>query len=236
MSARKSRMPFLRFSRVGLNLNPLPDFDFAQIFLVFIVLLFSLTVHEAAHAWTADSLGDSTPRLQGRLSLNPLVHVDPVGTLLLPLVAMVTNLPVIGWAKPVMVNVNKLRHKRRDYVLVAAAGPASNLLLAVVAALLLKLIPISPVAHGETNITVPIASMLGRALYLNVFLCVFNLIPIPPLDGGNVIGGLLPAQLGRRFDAIVRPYGFILLLALVLSRGFDVLIIRPSTYLVSWLQ
>jgi|SRR5580765_962888 Zn-dependent protease len=229
-------MPFLRFSRVGLNLNPLPDFDFAQIFLVFIVLLFSLTVHEAAHAWTADSLGDSTPRLQGRLSLNPLVHVDPVGTLLLPLVAMVTNLPVIGWAKPVMVNVNKLRHKRRDYVLVAAAGPASNLLLAVVAALLLKLIPISPVAHGETNITVPIASMLGRALYLNVFLCVFNLIPIPPLDGGNVIGGLLPAQLGRRFDAIVRPYGFILLLALVLSRGFDVLIIRPSTYLVSWLQ
>jgi Zn-dependent protease len=229
-------MPFLRFSRVGLNLNPLPDFDFAQIFLVFIVLLFSLTVHEAAHAWTADSLGDSTPRLQGRLSLNPLVHVDPVGTLLLPLVAMVTNLPVIGWAKPVMVNVNKLRHKRRDYVLVAAAGPASNLLLAVVAALMLKLIPISPVAHGETNITVPIASMLGRALYLNVFLCVFNLIPIPPLDGGNVIGGLLPAQLGRRFDAIVRPYGFILLLALVLSRGFDVLIIRPSTYLVSWLQ
>jgi Zn-dependent protease len=229
-------MPFLRFSRVGLNLNPLPDFDFAQIFLVFIVLLFSLTVHEAAHAWTADALGDSTPRLQGRLSLNPLVHVDPVGTLLLPLVAMVTNLPVIGWAKPVMVNVNKLRHKRRDYVLVAAAGPASNLLLAVVAALILKLIPISPVAHGETNITVPIASMLGRALYLNVFLCVFNLIPIPPLDGGNVIGGLLPAQLGRRFDAIVRPYGFILLLALVLSRGFDVLIIRPSTYLVSWLQ
>ena len=229
-------MPFLRFSRVGLNLNPLPDFDFAQIFLVFIVLLFSLTVHEAAHAWTADCLGDSTPRLQGRLSLNPLVHLDPIGTLLLPLVAMVTNLPVIGWAKPVMVNVNGLRHKRRDYILVAAAGPASNLLLAVFAALILKLIPISPVAHGETNITVPIASMLGRALYLNVFLCVFNLIPIPPLDGGNVIGGLLPARLGRRFDAIVRPYGFILLLALVLSRGFDVLIIRPSTYLVSWLQ
>ena len=214
----------------------MPDFDFAQIFLVFIVLLFSLTVHEAAHAWTADRLGDSTPRLQGRLSLNPLVHIDPIGTLLLPLVAMVTNIPVIGWAKPVMVNVNRLRHTRRDFVLVAAAGPASNLLIAVGAALVLKLLPISPVAHGEANITVPIASMLSRALYLNVFLCVFNLIPIPPLDGGNVIGGLLPSGIGRRFDAIVRPYGFIILLALMLSRGFDVLIIRPSTYLVSWLQ
>src|SRR6266496_3538015 len=131
-------MPFLRFSRVGRNLYSLPDFDFAQIFLVFIVLLFSLTVHEAAHAWTADALGDPTARMLGRVSFNPLVHADPIGTILFPLLAMVANVPLIGWAKPVPVNVHKLRHTRRDYVLVAAAGPASNLALAVIAALVLR--------------------------------------------------------------------------------------------------
>jgi Zn-dependent protease len=214
----------------------LPDFDFAQIFLVFVVLLFSLTVHEAAHAWSADRLGDPTARLLGRVSLNPLVHIDPIGTVLFPLLAIVAGVPVIGWAKPVPVNVQKLRHTRRDYVLVAAAGPASNLTLAVIAALILKLIPVSPVTLGEPNVTVPIASMLSRALYINVLLAVFNMIPIPPLDGGNVIGGLLPRPLAQRYDALIRPYGFILLYALMLTRGLDYLIGRPSTLLLSWLQ
>jgi Zn-dependent protease len=214
----------------------LPDFDFAQIFLVFIVLLFSLTVHEAAHAWTADALGDPTARLLGRVSLNPVVHVDPIGTILFPLLAIVAGVPLIGWAKPVPVNVQKLRHTRRDYVLVAAAGPASNLTLAVIAALMLRLIPVTPVTLGEPNITVPIASMLSRALYINVLLAVFNMIPIPPLDGGNVIGGLLPRPLAYRFDSLIRPYGFILLYALMLTRGLDYLIGRPSSLLLSWLQ
>ena len=214
----------------------MPDFDFAQIFLVFIVLLFSLTVHEAAHAWTADRLGDPTARLLGRVSLNPLVHIDFIGTVVFPLLAIVSGVPVIGWAKPVPVNVQKLRHARRDYVLVAAAGPMSNLTLAVIAALILKLLPVSPVTLGEANITVPIASMLSRALYLNVLLAVFNMIPIPPLDGGNVIGGLLPRALAYRFDSLIRPYGFILLYALMLTRGLDYLIGRPSTLLLSWLQ
>ena len=217
-------------------MTPLPDLDFAQIFLVFIVLLFSLTVHEAAHAWAADRLGDSTARSRGRVSLNPLVHIDPIGTLLFPLLAIVAGVPVIGWAKPVPVNVQKLRRTRRDYVLVAAAGPASNLTLAVIAALILKLLPVSPVTLGEANVTVPIASMLSRALYLNVLLAVFNMIPIPPLDGGNVIGGLLPRALAYRFDSLIRPYGFILLYALMLTRGLDYLIGRPSTLLLSWLQ
>jgi len=214
----------------------LPDIDFAQVFILFIVLLFSLTVHEAAHAWTADMLGDPTARILGRVSLNPLVHIDPIGTVVFPLLAIVAGVPLIGWAKPVPVNVTKLRHHRRDYVLVAAAGPASNLVIAIVAALVLKVLPVSPVTLGEPNITVPIASILSRALFLNVLLAVFNMIPIPPLDGGNVIGGLLPRPLAYRYDSLIRPYGFILLYALMLTRGLDYLIGRPSSMLLSWLQ
>jgi Zn-dependent protease len=214
----------------------LPGFDFAQILLLFIVLLFSLTVHEAAHAWTADRLGDSTARRLGRVSLNPIVHIDPIGTLLFPALALFAGVPVIGWAKPVPVSVQQLRHKRRDYVLVAAAGPASNLLLAILAAMMLKLVPVSPMRLGELNATVPIASMLAAALQLNVLLAVFNMIPIPPLDGGNVLGGLLPRSVAYRFDSLIRPYGFILLYALMLTGGLSYLIRRPSTLLLSWLQ
>ena len=214
----------------------MPDIDFAQVFILFIVLLFSLTVHEAAHAWTADRLGDPTARILGRVSLNPIVHIDPIGTVVFPLLAIVAGVPLIGWAKPVPVNVTRLRHHRRDYVLVAAAGPASNLTIAIVAAVLLKIIPVSPFTLGEANITAPVASILSRALFINVLLAVFNMIPIPPLDGGNVIGGLLPRPLAYRFDSLIRPYGFILLYALMLTRGLDYLIGRPSTLLLSWLQ
>jgi Zn-dependent protease len=214
----------------------LPDIDFAQVFLVFIVLLFSLTVHEAAHAWSAERLGDPTARILGRVSLNPIVHVDPIGTILFPLLAIVAGVPVIGWAKPVPVNVQKLRHTRRDYVLVAAAGPVSNLALAILAALILKLMHVSPFISGEANVSVPVAKMLTAALRLNVLLAIFNMIPIPPLDGGNVIGGLLPGPLARRFDALIRPYGFILLYALMLTRGLDYVLLPPFSLLLSWLS
>ena len=214
----------------------MPDIDFPRIFIVFVVLLFSLTIHEAAHAWTADRLGDPTARQLGRISLNPLVHIDPIGTILFPLLAMVTGVPLLGWAKPVPVNVRQLRHMRRDYVFVAAAGPASNLVLATIAAVVLRVLPVSPMTIGEANVSVPMASLFSAALQINVLLAVFNMIPIPPLDGGNVIGGLLPRALANRFDSLIRPYGFLLLYALMLTGGLGYLIGPPRNLLLSILQ
>ena len=211
------------------------DIDVAQIFIAFIVLLFSLTVHESAHAWTANRLGDPTARELGRISLNPIVHADLIGTVVFPLLALVGGVPLIGWAKPVPVNVRRLGHPRRDYMLVAAAGPASNLLLAFGAALLIRLVPVSPVMLGEPNVSAPIASLLTRAIQLNVLLAVFNMIPIPPLDGGNVLGGLLPRRLLGSFNA-VRPYGILILYVLMFTGRLQYLIVPPSRLLVSWLQ
>jgi Zn-dependent protease len=210
------------------------DINFAQVFIAFIVLLFSLTVHESAHAWTADRLGDPTARLLGRVSLNPIVHADLIGTVFFPLLAIVGGVPVIGWAKPVPVNIRKLRHPRRDYVLVAAAGPASNLIMALGAAVLLLFVPVSPVTLGEPNVSAPIASLLSRAVQLNLLLAVFNLLPIPPLDGGNVLSGLLPDRLAMSFNRI-RPYGFLLLYALMLTGGLEHLVVPPYRLLFSWL-
>jgi Zn-dependent protease len=210
------------------------DIDIAQVFIIFIVLLFSLTVHETAHAWTADRLGDPTARLLGRVSLNPVVHADLIGTVIFPILALVSGLSLIGWAKPVPVNIRRLRHPRRDYMLVAAAGPASNLALAIVAAILLHLVPVAPVTLGEPNVSAPVASLLSRAVQLNVLLARFNMSPIPPLDGGNVLAGLLPIRFASVFN-MVRPYGFILLYVLMFQGWLWDIIGPPSSMLVAWL-
>jgi len=211
------------------------DINLAQVFIAFIVLLFSLTVHEMAHAWTADRFGDPTARLLGRVSLNPMVHADPIGTILFPLIALISNAPLIGWAKPVPVNTRQLRNPRRDYILVAAAGPASNLLIAIAAANVLAVLPISPHNLEDTvNVSAPAATIFSQLIRLNVLLAVFNMIPIPPLDGGNVLAGLLPPSLSALFNQL-RPYGFLLLYALILTHGFEMIVYPPYRLIMSWL-
>jgi Zn-dependent protease len=185
------------------------------------VILISLTIHEAAHAWTADRLGDRTARMLGRVSLNPIVHIDPIGTLLLPIIATISNLPLIGWAKPVPVNVRNLRHPRRDFMIVAAAGPISNLLQAVVIALILRVL----LAAGVHQPLV--LSVMGEAVVVNLMLAFFNLIPVPPLDGGNVALGLLPPRLATQF-AQVSQWGFIILYVLMYTGIASAFIIPPT--------
>jgi Zn-dependent protease len=198
------------------------NFDPLAAAIGFGILLISLTIHEAAHAWTADRLGDPTARLLGRVSLNPLVHIDWIGTVLLPIIAAVSNLPLIGWAKPVPVDTRRLKHPRRDFMLVAAAGPISNLLQAIAWALVLRLIAAAP--DGDA------AYFLQRAVIINLLLMFFNLIPIPPLDGGNVLLGLLPPQLARTYGQL-RQYGFLILYALMLSGYASRLILPPTAFL-----
>jgi Zn-dependent protease len=215
----------------------LVDINFGQVFISFLVLVFSLTVHECAHAWTADRLGDPTARALGRVSLNPVVHADPIGTLLFPLVGMLTGAPIIGWAKPVPVSTWRFERPRQGYLMVAAAGPLSNLSLALVAAVALRLLPAAAFAPGATagaSVLAPIASIVWSALTINLLLAVFNLLPIPPLDGGSVLAGLLPERLAAGLDRL-RPYGFLLLYALLLSGGFSVVVGTPYRYLLSWL-
>jgi Zn-dependent protease len=209
----------------------LPNIDLvAQVVVVFLALLFSLTVHEAAHAWSSSRLGDDTARTLGRVSLNPLVHIDPIGTVLFPLIALFTSVPVLGWAKPVPVNIRNLHGNwRRKYMAIAAAGPASNLVLALAAAALLAALPVSGGDPGGTALTVgaPVRAMLRAGVILNVSLAIFNMLPIPPLDGGNVASGLLTGSAARAFDSL-RPYGFFILYALMFS-GLLYRILTPLT-------
>ena len=204
--------------------GPLPPLDYVQILTGFLVLLLSLTVHEAAHAWSADQLGDSTARRLGRLSLNPAVHVDPIGTILFPIISLATNLPLIGWAKPVPVNTLALRpHWRQKFMVIAAAGPASNVVLAVIAAVLVRVVPSGPVSAA-----------LESAVFVNVLLAVFNMVPVPPLDGGNVLSGMLIGSMADTFDKL-RPWGFVILYALMLSGVLWTIVAPPASLLVSWL-
>ena len=196
--------------------------ELSSILIGFGIVIVALTIHEAAHAWTADRLGDPTARLLGRVSLNPIVHIDPIGTILLPLLAMFSGLPILGWAKPVPVNISRLRHHRRDFMIVAAAGPASNILQAFVIAGVFRVL-------YDPSASDLLPAILKDAVTTNLILAFFNLIPIPPLDGGNVLAGLVPESAARVIDQF-RQFGFIALYALMLSGILTELIMPPTVF------
>ena len=205
-----------------------------QILIAFVVLIASLSVHEAAHAWAADRLGDATARMLGRLSLNPVVHVDPIGTILFPLISMVSGTALlIGWAKPVPVNVHALgRDWRRKFMLIAAAGPISNLCMATACAVALRLLIPSEAALTTAGSTV--SALLYQMVTMNILLAVFNMIPIPPLDGGNVLAGLLTGPAANAFDRL-RPYGFLILYVLLFTGTLFAIIAPAEIFLQQWL-
>ena len=187
----------------------------AQLIAVAIIpTLFAIVVHEVAHGWVAFRLGDDTAYQMGRLTLNPLKHIDPIGTILVPLVLILTVGFAFGWAKPVPVNFNRLHNPRRDTALVAVAGPASNLLMAIGWAVIVKLASLLP--NNLTALTLPLIYMGMFGMIINAILMAFNLIPIPPTDGGRIAISLLPPRIGYQLSRL-EPYGLLIILLLLLS-------------------
>jgi Zn-dependent protease len=186
-------------------------------------VLFAITLHEVAHGWVAKKLGDRTAEKMGRLSLNPLHHVDPVGTLLIPGVLLALQTGVIfGWAKPVPVDFGRLRKPRRDMVLVAVAGPVANLIMALFWVLIIRL----AILVEAEFFTVPMALMGQRGIHINLLLMIINLLPIPPLDGGRIAVGLLPPRLGDKY-AKIEPYGFFILLIFIFTPLLSIFLNPP---------
>ncbi len=182
-------------------------------------VLLAIVLHEVAHGWVADKLGDDTARWMGRLTLNPIKHIDPIGTIVIPLALLVMGAPFLfGYAKPVPVNFNKLRNPKRDMIWVALAGPLTNLALAFASALLLWFAIQLPASFSW--FTQPLALMCQASIIINIVLCIFNLLPIPPLDGGRVAVGLLPGPLAYQLSRI-EPYGFFIIVGLLMLGVFQ---------------
>jgi Zn-dependent protease len=177
-----------------------------------IPILFAITVHEVAHGWVARQFGDRTAEMLGRLSLNPIKHIDPIGTVAVPLLMLWIGGFLFGWAKPVPVSFRNLRHPKRDMIFVALAGPGANLFMAFAWALLLQVFKALAPTLGSAAFFFVQMSKIG--IFFNILLMIFNLLPIPPLDGGRVLRGLVPETIGRQLDALER-YGLIIVVGLI---------------------
>ncbi len=207
-----------------------------QIAIWFVVFLLSLTVHECAHAWAAERSGDSTGRYLGRVTLNPIPHIDIFGTIIFPLVAITTGGWMFGWAKPVPFNSLNLRDRRIGEIAIALAGPVSNLMLVAIFVILYKILfrstLVSPEAFGDLE--QPIGMTLAIGISLNIILAVFNLIPVPPLDGHHVLRNLLPDSLAEVYNQVPPMVGFIVLFLMV-SLGITSYLTAPIFNLVDWI-
>ena len=181
-------------------------------------ILIAITFHETAHGFVANRLGDPTARLMGRLTLNPLAHIDMVGTIIMPAMLLILSNGqfVFGYAKPVPINPSNFNNPKKDMAMSAAAGPISNISLAIISALILKLLVLPLSALLPSAITTPLTLMLMQSIKWNIVLAVFNMIPVPPLDGGRVLVGLLPHRQAVSYSRI-EPYGMMIVIVLIIS-------------------
>ena len=199
-------------------------------------VVLAVVLHEVAHGWVADRLGDNTARFMGRLTLNPIKHIDPIGTVLIPIMLLVAGSPFLfGYAKPVPVDFRKLRNPKRDMIWVAAAGPMTNLLLALVSTLVLAMAVRMP--SEMAWMAEPLGYMCQASIIINLVLFIFNLLPLPPLDGGRVAVGLLPGPMAYQL-ARIEPYGFLIIVALlflgVLGNVIGPMVMGGSFALIGW--